>query len=156
MKLKDANYKSHWNILVFATNEKWCQIWIFWICPMENVWFCFTSIVWVYFSHKTEKFWFWKSLKQFNVFDEKRYGVRFKYAPWKNVWPCFISNVWVHFTHKTEKFRFWKSLKYFFDKKEWCYIWICPVKQCLIWFKLRCLSKTLAIVEKYGFGTLLK
>ena len=117
MKLKDANYKSHWNILVIATNEKWCQIWIFWICPMENVWFCFTSIVWVHFSHKTEKFWFWKSLKQFNVFDKKRYGVRFKYAPWKNVWPCFISNVWVHFTHKTEKFRFWKSLNTFLIKK---------------------------------------
>ena len=32
----------------------------------KNVWFCFISIAWVHFSHKTEKFWFWKSLKYFN------------------------------------------------------------------------------------------
>ena len=31
----------------------------------------------------------------------------------------------------------------FFDKK--CQIWVCPVKQCLIWYKLRCLSRILAI-----------
>ena len=32
----------------------------------------------------------------------------------------------------------------FLDKK-WCQIWLCPVKQCLFWFKLRCLSRTLTI-----------
>ena len=25
--------------------------------------FCFVSVIWVHFSHKTNKFWFWKSLK---------------------------------------------------------------------------------------------
>ena len=39
--------------------------------PWRNVWFCFTSTVWLHFSYKTEKFWFWKSLKYFNVFDKK-------------------------------------------------------------------------------------
>ena len=33
----------------------------------------------------------------------------------------------------------------FFEPKEWCQIWICPFKQCLIWFKLRCFSRILAI-----------
>ena len=34
----------------------------------KNVWFCFISIVQVHFSHKTQKFRFWKSLKYFNIF----------------------------------------------------------------------------------------
>ena len=36
--------------------------------PRKNVWFCFMFIVLVHFSHKTEKFRFWKSLKYFNIF----------------------------------------------------------------------------------------
>ena len=80
-------------------------------------------------------------------FDRKIYGVRFEYASWDNVWFCFISIVLVHCSHKTEKCWFWKSLKYLnvFQYKKWCQIWLCPVKQCLIWFKLRCLSRILAI-----------
>ena len=31
----------------------------------KNVWFCFISIVWVHFSHKTGKFRFCKSFKHF-------------------------------------------------------------------------------------------
>ena len=42
------------------------------------------------------------------------------------------------------KLRFWKSRKYFWSKK-WCHIWLCPVKQCLIWFKPGCLTTILAI-----------
>ena len=68
----------------------------------KNVWFCFISIVWVHFSHKTEKFRFWKSLKYFTNFLWKRYGVRFEHVPWKNNWFCFIFTVWVHFNHKTQ------------------------------------------------------
>ena len=68
----------------------------------KNVWFCFISIVWVHFSHKTEKFRFWKSLKYFTNFLWKRYGVRFEDVPWKNNWFCFIFTVWVHFNHKTQ------------------------------------------------------
>ena len=49
----------------------------------KNFWFCLIFIVWAQFSHKTDKFWFWKSLKYFNIFNEKRYGVKFEYVPWK-------------------------------------------------------------------------
>ena len=64
--------------------------------PQKNVWFCFSSIVWVQFSHNTGKFWFWKSLKYLNFFYKERYGVRFEYVPWKNVWFCFIFIVRVY------------------------------------------------------------
>ena len=30
----------------------------------------------------------------------------------------------------------WNALMFF--NKKWCQIWFCPVKQCLIWFKLCC------------------
>ena len=120
----------------------WCQIWI---CPMENDWFCFISIVWFQFSHKNEKFWFWKSLKYFN-FLIKKHSATFEYVPRKNDWFCFISIVGVHFIHKTEKFQFWSSLKYFnvFDKRMMSDL-IMPY-QCLIPFKLRCSSEILAIL----------
>ena len=113
----------------------------------KNVWLCFISIVWFHFSHKIEKFRFESNWNILMFFHKKRYDVRFKYVPWKNVWFCFIYIAWVHFSHKTEKFQFWKSLKYFnnFWSKKWCQIWICPAKQCLIWFKLRCLSRISAI-----------
>ena len=41
--------------------------------PWKNVWFCFISIIWVDFSHKTKKFLFWKSFKYFNIFWWKKY-----------------------------------------------------------------------------------
>ena len=109
-KLKDANYKSHWNTLVSFDQWKMMSDWLW---PMENVWFYFIFIVWVNFSHKTWKYRFWKSVKYFNMFWQRVYDVRFEYVPWRNGWICFISTVWVHFSHKTDKFRFWKSLKYF-------------------------------------------
>ena len=159
--------------------------------PWKSVWFCFTSTLWVHFSHKTEKFLFWKALKNFNSFFFFKYGVRHQYVPWKmsdffsfslfgftlviklrnfdfeSHWKTlivffflnmvsdinishekclifFIFIVWVHFSHKTEKFWFWRSLKYFnvfFHNK----VWLCPVKQCLICFKLHCLLKILTI-----------
>ena len=114
----------------------------------KNVWLCFISIVLVRFNHKTKEFWLWKPMKYFNLFFNKKiYYIRFKYIPWKNVWFCIISIVLIHFSHKIEKFRFLKSLKYFnfFWEKKWCQIWICPIKQFLIWFKLRCLSRILEI-----------
>ena len=40
--------------------------------------------------------------------------------------------------------RYWNTL-IFFGKKKWCQIRLCPVKQCLISFKLHCLSNILAI-----------
>ena len=64
-EMERCHCKSHWNILVFCTIKKWCQIWI---CPWKNVWFCFISIACVHFSYKIDKFWFWKPLKYVNVF----------------------------------------------------------------------------------------
>ena len=40
--------------------------------PLKNVWFCFISIVWVHFNHKTEKLQFIKSLEYCNVFLSKK------------------------------------------------------------------------------------
>ena len=33
----------------------------------------------------------------------------------------------------------------FFDQKKWCQVWLFLVKQCLIWFKLRCLDPISAL-----------
>ena len=111
IKLRNFDFESHWNTLIFFDKKRYGVR--FEYVPWKNVWFCFISIVWVHFSHKTEKFRFWKSLKYFNIFDERRYGVRFEYVPWKNVWFYFISIVWSYFSHKTEKFQFERSLKHF-------------------------------------------
>ena len=44
--------------------------------PWKNVRFCFTSMVWLHFSHKTEKKIY---------FDKKRYYDGFVYVPLKNI-----------------------------------------------------------------------
>ena len=91
-KFKDVNILRHCSILVFCdqwnmmsdlkvSNAKITIVWVtlifFWkkiynvrfeFVPWRNVWFCFISIAWVHFSHKTEKFWILKSLKYFNSF----------------------------------------------------------------------------------------
>ena len=117
--------------------------------PWKNVWFCFISSAWFHFSHKTEKFEFESHWNTLIIFDKKRDEGRSEYVSWKNVLFCFISIVLVHFGHKTEKFQLLKWLKYFTfffcEKKRWCQTWICPVKQGLIWFRLRFLHRTLAI-----------
>ena len=69
IKFRDFYCESHWNTLIFF----WKRIYylrleyVLW----KNVWFYFISIVWVHFSHKTEKVWFWKSFKCFNLFSKK-------------------------------------------------------------------------------------
>ena len=68
----------------------------YWICPMENVWFCFIFIVWVNFSHKTEKICFesqWHAL----IFFDKRNDVRFDYALSNSVWTGWNFVGWVEF-----------------------------------------------------------
>ena len=84
MKLKSASYKSHWNVLVFYNLWK--------IMPDLNMShgkmsdFVSFLIFWVHFSHKTEKFRFWKSLKYFNIFDKEK-----DMAPWcSGVWWCSV------------------------------------------------------------------
>ena len=104
MRLKSANYKSHWNILVFYNqwkitsdlNMSHRKMSDFVSIPL----FGFTLVI------KLRNFDFESHWNTLIFFDKKRYGVRFEYVPWKNVWFCFISIVWVHFSHKTEKFRF--------------------------------------------------
>ena len=61
MKLRYFGSESHWNTLIFFDKRRYGVI--FEYVPWKNVRFCFISIVWVYFSHRTEKFRFWKSLK---------------------------------------------------------------------------------------------
>ena len=107
IRLRSANYKNHWNILVFY--DKWKNNVRFEYVPQKNVWLCFNSIAGVHFSHKTEKFQFWKYWNILIFFDKERSGVRFEYVPWF----CNISIVWIPFSHKTKKFWFWKSLKHF-------------------------------------------
>ena len=65
MKLRNVDFESHWNTSIFF--DKKIYVTRFEYVPWKNVWFCFISIVWVHFSHKTEKFWFWKSLKFCNI-----------------------------------------------------------------------------------------
>ena len=66
IKLRNFDFESHWNILIFFNKKRYGVR--FEYVPWKNVWFCFISIVWVHFSHKTEKFRFWKPLKYFNIF----------------------------------------------------------------------------------------
>ena len=114
--------------------------------PWKNIWFCFISIVRIHFGHRSEKFWIWKSLKYLIFLDKKLHNVRFEYVPWSNAWFCFISIDWAHFCYKREKFQFWwNTLIFFYQKNTWCQLWICPVKQCLIWFKRRYWSMILAL-----------
>ena len=69
IKLRNFDYESHWNtVMFFYVKRNGVR---FEYIPLKKVWFCFISIVWVHFSYKTEKFWFWKSLKYFNIFDKK-------------------------------------------------------------------------------------
>ena len=102
---------------------------------IKNAWFCFISIVWVHFSHETEKLWFWKTLKYFNIL--KNVWRHILICPMKKHPILFHSIVWVHLSHKTEKLWFWKSLKYFnifWWKNILCQIWICPMEKCLTLF----------------------
>ena len=61
-KLKDADHKSHRNIY-----EQWKMVSDL-NMSFQKMSDFFSSIVWVHLCHKAEKFWFWKSLKYFNIF----------------------------------------------------------------------------------------
>ena len=113
MKLKYANYKSHWNILVFY--EQWKM--------MSDL------------NMSQEKisdfisfplFGFMVVIVTLIFFDEKERASNLNIFHGKNVRFCLISIAWFHFCHKTEKFWFWKSLKFWL--KKWCRTWLCPVK----------------------------
>ena len=110
MKLRNANRKIYLNIWFFASNEKWCQIWIY---PLEKCDFVSFSLSEFTLVIKLRNFDFESHRNTLIFFDKRRYSVRFQYVLWKNVWFSLIFIVWVDFSHKTEKFWFWKSLKYF-------------------------------------------
>ena len=132
MKLKDTDYKSHWNILVF------CDVWKMMSVPLFEL----TLVI------KLRGFHFESHWNTLIFFEKNIYYVRFEFVPWKNVWFFFFMFiVRVHFSHKTDQFWFSKPLKYFnsFLSKKWCQIGICLVKHCLIWFNFCCLSIILAI-----------
>ena len=141
MKFKDANQKSNWNILVFCDQWKMMSD----LNMFHGKFLSFVSFPVFHFTlvMKLRKFDFKSRWNTLIILTKIIYDVSFEYVRWKNVWFSFISIVWVHFTHKTEKLWFWKSLKYFsfFMQKKKCQIWICPVKQGLIWFKLLCSSR---------------
>ena len=86
--LKNFEFESHWNTLMFFDKKICCQIWI---CPMEKYLILFHShcpTVWVYFSHKTDKFGFWRSLKYFDVF---------WYKKWCQIWLCPVKQCLIWF-----------------------------------------------------------
>ena len=104
----------------------------------KNVWYCLTSIVWVHFSLKIEKLWFWKSLKYLNT-------VRFEYAPWKNIWFCLLPMFGFILVIKLRNSDFeshWNALIDFDKKKNvlrfkyipWKYIWFCFISIVYIHF----------------------
>ena len=68
MKLEDANYKSHWNHLGFCDQWKMMSN----LNVLHRDMSDFVSFpLFRYFSHKIDKFWFWKSLKYFIVLIKK-------------------------------------------------------------------------------------
>ena len=129
-KLKGANYKSHRNILVFC--NQWNLMSDLNMSHEEISGFISLSLFGFTLVIKL-KFLFWKSLKYYNIFNKKNKWRQIWICPMENVWFCFNSIAWVHFHHKIDICRFRKSLKYF--------IFLCPAKECLIWFKLHCLKK---------------
>ena len=117
MKLKDVNYKTHWNILVF------CDQWKIRSYLTLSHWKMSNFVLFLLFRlsviTKLRNFDLESHWNTLIFFDKKRYGVRFEleidrqfeYFPWKNIWFFFIFIAWVHFSLENEKFRFWKSLK---------------------------------------------
>ena len=91
MRLKSANYKSHWNILVFYDQWKIMSDLNMFYGKMPDFvsfpLFGFTLVI------KLRNFDFESHWNILIFFNKKRYGVRFEYVPWKNVWFCFISIV---------------------------------------------------------------
>ena len=56
IKLRNINFDSHWNTLIYFDKKRYVVR--FEYVPWKTVWFCLISIVWVHFSHKTWKFRF--------------------------------------------------------------------------------------------------
>ena len=103
-RLKSANYKSQWNILVFYDQWKITSD----LNVSQGKMYDLVSVPLLGFISviKLRKFDFESHWNILIFFDKKRDNFRFEYVPWKNVWFYFISIIWFHFSHKTEKFQF--------------------------------------------------
>ena len=105
IKLRNFNFESHWNTLIIFDKKRYVVR--FEYVPWIDVWFCFISIVWVHLSHKTKKFWFWRS----TLFFDKKDNVKLDYVLSNNVWFGLSFVVWVKFLQQVEKYGFQILLK---------------------------------------------
>ena len=109
IKLKVANYKSHWNILAFETSEKWILIWRKWKLNMPHGKmpdFVSFSLLGFTLVIKLRNFDFERHWKYFNIFWSKKNNVRFKYVLSNSVWFSLSFIVWAQFWQEVEKYRF--------------------------------------------------
>ena len=53
-KMRSFSFESHWNVLIIFDKERYGVRSEY--VPSEKIWFCFISIDWFHFSHKTERF----------------------------------------------------------------------------------------------------
>ena len=132
----------------FVDKENYCQIST---CPAL---YCFNLFVCAQFCNEIARWQLQKSLKYFSAFRPIKIVVQcwivvpcpiFEYVPWKNVWHCFISILGGHSNKTLNNCAFeshGKPFSFFFLIKKIYQVLLCPVKQCLIWFKLRFLSRS--------------
>ena len=95
IKLRNSDFESHWNILVYFDKRERHAV-RFTYVPWKDVLFCLIFILKVHLSHKTGKFWFYRSAKYFNIFWQKNY-IRFGYVLSNSVWFGLSFAVWVTF-----------------------------------------------------------
>ena len=93
-----------------------------------------------------------KMIKCSRILRPMKNNFKLGFVPWKNVWFCFIFVVfrWLWTVLDTGQayqtyFKVIEIFCYFLINRKWCHIWIYLVKQCLIWFNLRCLHSILVI-----------
>ena len=95
INLRNFDFKSHWNTFIIFDRKRYGVR--FEYDPLKNVWFCFSSIIWVHFSHKNDKFWFLSYSNAWNFFIKKKNDFRFEYVPSNSVWFGLSFLVWVDF-----------------------------------------------------------
>ena len=103
VKLRNFNFKSHWDILIFLTKKNMASD----FNMSHEKMFHFVAFSFLGFTLviKLRNFDFESHWNILIFFDKVRYGVRYEFARWKNVWCCFISIVWFYFSNKTEEFQ---------------------------------------------------
>ena len=114
MKLKDTNYKGHWNIEVLCDNWKiMSDINMSHNKISDFVPFPFFGFILIIKLRNFDFKSHWNILIFLDKNDMAFFICRFEYILLKNLWfsvACIFS---LHFSHETETFRFSKSFKYF-------------------------------------------